>query len=107
VNEAVERVIKCFEPSQLIIAPFLLFSGFVEERIKAATEETANHYSIPLIYSNPLGIHPLVIEIAKERIQECLEGKATMSCDLCKYRIPIKGYENQVGQAQISHHFHP
>jgi len=107
VNEAIERTIKCYKPSQLIIAPFLLFSGFVEERIKLIAAEATKDYSLPLIFSNPLGIHPLLVEIAKERVQECIEGKANMICDLCKYRMPFKGYEDQVGQKQFSHHFHP
>ena len=90
---------------QVIVAPYLLFTGWVEQQIIDHATESANKHNLPIIAAQPLGVHPLLLEVAEQRLSQALHGEAKMTCDACKYRLPLAGYENQVGQAQVSHHF--
>jgi hypothetical protein len=44
--------------------------------------------------------------LAQRMIEQTRHGKATMSCDMCQYRIPLFGREALVGLPQISDHAH-
>jgi len=92
---------------QLIVAPDLLFTGWVEQEILARVEQKAKEYGLAVVAARPLGVHLLSIETAEIRVDEALTGSVAMSCDLCKYRLPLAGYEQQVGKPQTSHHFQP
>lgn len=91
---------------QVIVAPYLLFTGDVDRDIRRSAEETAHSLELHLIYASHLGVHPLVIEVARQRLVEALDGAAAMNCDLCKYRFPLPGYEDQVGRPQMTRHLH-
>jgi len=39
-----------------------------------------------------------------ERAAEAVAGRAAMNCSLCKYRVQIVGFEQQVGEPQRAHH---
>ena len=93
-----------FQPAQLIVAPFLLFGGFVEQSIRSLAMQ---QQPFKMVFSSPLGIHPLLVEVALQRLDECVEGRTNMTCDLCKYRLPFAGYEQQIRQEQSSNHFQP
>ena len=41
-----------------------------------------------------------------DRVREILEGSNNMNCAMCKYRAQVLGFEDEVGQAQQSHHHH-
>jgi sirohydrochlorin cobaltochelatase len=62
--------------------------------------------NVPVMVAPYLGVHPYLIEVAAQRVQELVEGTATMTCDLCKYRQPMAGYEDQMGQTQTTHHLY-
>jgi precorrin-8X/cobalt-precorrin-8 methylmutase len=51
-----------------------------------------------------LGAHDDVAAVFLERAQEGMEGRANMNCSLCKYRVQIVGFEEQVGAPQQPHH---
>ncbi|MCS7222062.1 MAG: sirohydrochlorin chelatase [Anaerolineae bacterium] len=87
---------------QVIVTPYLLFTGDVDEEIRRSAAETARSLNLHLIHASYLGVHPLLIEVARQRLAEALEGRAAMNCDLCKYRFPPPGYEGQVGQPQAA-----
>jgi sirohydrochlorin cobaltochelatase len=89
---------------QLIVAPYLLFTGWVENEIRAQASQTAGALNLPVIYARPLGVHPMLVDVAVERAAQALVGSAAMTCDVCKYRLPMAGYEQQVGQTPHSHH---
>lgn len=91
---------------QVVLAPFILFTGRVEAFMRDAMQPAAGELGLPVLQAEYLGIHPLLLEVAAQRLQEAIEGTSAMTCDLCKYRFPMAGYEPQVGQAQTSHHLH-
>jgi sirohydrochlorin cobaltochelatase len=91
---------------QVVVAPYILFTGKVEEFILKVTKEATLELDIPILAASYLGDHNLVLDVTVERVQELLTGSASMTCDICKYRLPMAGYEHQVGQEQTTHHLY-
>ncbi len=91
---------------QIAVAPYILFTGKVEEFIHQAIEQAGAELGLPIFAAGHLGLHELVLDITAQRVAELLDGSAAMTCDICKYRHPMAGYEQQVGQPQTTHHLH-
>ncbi len=90
---------------RLVVFPYFLFDGLLVKRIYAATEELqARHPELEVLKAGYLGPHEEVAEVFLERAQEGVEGRASMNCSLCKYRVQIVGFEEQVGAPQRPHH---
>ena len=91
--------------ARIVVFPYFLFDGLLVKRIYAAADELAGrHPGIEVLKAGYLGPHDDVAEVFLERAREGLEGRAAMNCSLCKYRVQIVGFEEQVGQAQRPHH---
>jgi sirohydrochlorin cobaltochelatase len=101
VEEGIQRC-KLLGAQQVVIAPFILFTGRVDEELRYVSQRTGAALGLRVLQAQYLGVHPLLIEVMAQRLQEAIEGTAAMTCDLCKYRFPMAGYEHQVGQAQTS-----
>lgn len=91
---------------QVVVAPYLLFTGEVDQDIGQVAGQAASELGLRVLHAPHLGSHPLLLEVAAQRLQEAIEGTAQMTCDICKYRFPMAGYEHQVGQPQVTHHLH-
>ena len=91
---------------QVVIAPFILFTGRVDAELRYVSEQAGESLGLPVLQASYLGLHPLLVEVLAQRLQEANDGTAAMTCDLCKYRFSMAGYEHQVGQPQGSHHLH-
>lgn len=91
---------------QVIVAPFVLFTGKVIEDIRAVTLSAGEALGVQVLQARYLEIHPLLLDVAEQRLREAIEGTAAMNCDLCKYRFPMAGYEHQVSLPQVTHHLH-
>ncbi|ADV65866.1 precorrin-8X methylmutase [Deinococcus maricopensis] len=92
---------------RLIVLPYFLFDGVLVKRVNAAAEALAQrHPELEVLRAAHLGVHPHVADVFIERAREGREGRAHMNCSLCKYRIQIVGFEEQVGQPQVGHHAH-
>jgi precorrin-8X/cobalt-precorrin-8 methylmutase len=90
---------------RLVVFPYFLFDGVLVKRIYAAVDELqARHAELEVLKAGYLGAHEDVAAVFLERAQEGLEGRATMNCSLCKYRVQIVGFEEQVGAPQRPHH---
>jgi precorrin isomerase/sirohydrochlorin ferrochelatase len=90
---------------RMVVFPYFLFDGVLVKRIyTAADEQQARHPELEVLKAGYLGAHEDVAAIFLERAQEGLEGRANMNCSLCKYRVQIVGYEEQVGAPQQPHH---
>jgi precorrin-8X/cobalt-precorrin-8 methylmutase len=90
---------------RMIVFPYFLFDGVLVKRIYAAAEAlAARHPEIEVLKADYLGAHADVAEAFLERAQEGVEGRAHMNCSLCKYRVQIVGFEEQVGTPQQAHH---
>ncbi|ASF46618.1 precorrin-8X methylmutase [Methylovulum psychrotolerans] len=92
--------------TRLIVVPFFLFDGVLVKRIyTAATALQEREPGVEVLQAGYLGVHPLVADVLLARAQEAVEGRAAMNCALCKYRVQIVGFEEQVGEPQRPHHW--
>lgn len=91
--------------ARIVVFPYFLFDGRLVKRIYAAADDlSARHPGIEVLKAGYLGPHDDVADVFLERAREGLEGRAAMNCSLCKYRVRIVGFEEQVGEAQRAHH---
>jgi precorrin-8X/cobalt-precorrin-8 methylmutase len=90
---------------RLVVFPYFLFDGVLVKRIYAAADDLqARHPELEVLEAGYLGAHDTVARVFLERAREGLEGRATMNCSLCKYRVQIVGFEEHVGAPQQAHH---
>jgi precorrin-8X/cobalt-precorrin-8 methylmutase len=91
--------------TRLIAIPFFLFDGILVKRIYEAAEALQEREpKLEVLKAGYLGVHPNVADVLIARAQEAVEGRAEMNCSLCKYRVQIVGFEQQVGEPQRPHH---
>jgi precorrin-8X/cobalt-precorrin-8 methylmutase len=89
---------------RIVVFPYFLFDGVLVKRIYAAADDlSARHAEIEVLKAGYLGAHDAVAQVFLERAREGIEGRATMNCSLCKYRVQIVGFEDQVGARQQPH----
>jgi precorrin-8X/cobalt-precorrin-8 methylmutase len=89
----------------MVVFPYFLFDGVLVKRIYAAADELQARYpELEVLKAGYLGAHDDVAAVFLERAQEGMEGRANMNCSLCKYRVQIVGFEEQVGAPQQPHH---
>lgn len=88
-----------------VVFPYFLFDGLLVKRIHAAADDLrARHPELEVLKAGYLGVDDAVAQVFLERAREGFEGRATMNCSLCKYRVQIVGFEEQVGSPQQPHH---
>ncbi len=91
--------------ARLVVLPFFLFDGVLVKRIAAAADELQlREPALEVLQARHFGAHPHVADVLLARAQEAIEGRAAMNCSLCKYRVQIVGFEEQVGEPQRAHH---
>jgi precorrin-8X/cobalt-precorrin-8 methylmutase len=91
--------------ARLLVVPFFLFDGILVKRIyEAADALQEREPGLEVLKAGYLGVHPNVADVLIARAQEAVEGRAEMNCSLCKYRVQIVGFEQQVGEPQRPHH---
>ena len=91
--------------ARLIVVPFFLFDGVLVKRIYAAADALQEREpGLEVLKAGYLGVHPNVADVILARAQEAVEGRADMNCALCKYRVQIVGFEEQIGEPQRAHH---
>ena len=105
IGEALRRC-KLLGAQQVVVAPYILFTGRVYEDILRVSAQNGLQLGLQIVHTGYLGIHPLLLEVGVQRYQEAVDGTATVTCDVCKYRFPMAGYEQEVGLAQHTHHLH-
>ena len=93
------------ESRRLVVFPYFLFDGVLVKRIYAAADELQARFpELEVLKAGYLGPHEDVAAVFLERAREGVEGRAAMNCSLCKYRVQIVGFEEQVGEPQRPHH---
>ncbi|PUA18009.1 precorrin-8X methylmutase [Glaciimonas sp. PCH181] len=91
--------------ARLIVLPFFLFDGVLVKRIYAAADDAQQSESgLEILKAGYFGAHQHVADVIIERAREAVAGRADMNCTLCKYRVQIVGFEEQVGEPQRAHH---
>lgn len=93
--------------ARIILFPYFLFTGILIERIYQHAQEVAQTWTEgEIINASYLDAHPLVTETLLDRLKECKNGTGLMNCHLCKYRVPLPSFEQEVGEPQVGHHHH-
>ncbi|GAC1316197.1 MAG: hypothetical protein NVSMB28_01880 [Collimonas sp.] len=91
--------------ARLVVLPFFLFDGVLVKRIAAAAAALQQREpALEVLTAGHFGAHPHVADLMLTRAREAIEGRAAMNCSMCKYRIQIVGYEQQLGEPQRAHH---
>lgn len=92
---------------QIIVVPYLLFTGRIHQRMAQQVEMARQQYpETRILMAEHLGLHDGVMRAIAQRYQEALDGSATVNCDLCKYRRLMPGFEDEYGHPQTSDHHH-
>ncbi len=91
---------------QVVVAPYLLFTGEVAHDIHRTAAAAGHELGLQIVHATHLGMHPLLLEAASQRLAEAAAGAAAMNCDLCQYRFALPGREHNVGLPQTTHHLH-
>jgi len=90
---------------RIVVLPFFLFDGVLVKRIYAAADDLREREpALEVLKAGYFGAHPLVADVLIDRAREAVAGRAAMNCSLCKYRVQIVGFEQQVGEPQRAHH---
>ena len=106
VDQALKRVTQ-MGFKRIVVFPYFLFSGILVTRIyNWADEAQAANPDVEILKAGYLNDHPKVIDAFISRMEEALEGKGDMNCQLCKYREQIIGHEHDHGAPQVGHHHH-
>ena len=91
--------------ARLVVVPFFLFDGVLVKRIYDAADALQEREpALEVLKAGYLGAHPHVADVMIDRAREAVAGRAAMNCSLCKYRVQIVGFEEQVGEPQRAHH---
>jgi sirohydrochlorin cobaltochelatase len=92
---------------RIVVQPYFLFTGVLLKRIYAQVEERRRaRPDLEYISVPHLQAHPLLLETFAHRAEEAIQGEGNMNCSLCRYRVPILGHEQALGQPQQPHHHH-
>lgn len=106
IEAIIERCAK-LGARRVISLPYLLFTGLIRQRLDRRVVAMRDRLpEIEMLTGEHLGSHPGVIEAVLYRYQQVLDGTATMTCDLCKYRHQFTGFETEFGLPQTSDHHH-
>ncbi|HEX9506196.1 MAG TPA: sirohydrochlorin chelatase [Acidimicrobiia bacterium] len=97
VPEALERC-RRLGATSIAVVPYFLFTGVLVDRIATQAADWARHHRDTTVTVTPeLGPDTRLAQLVLERYREAVDGKATMNCDCCAYRVPLPGYEHRVG----------
>jgi len=106
VHEAIARCVR-LGARRVVVLPYLLFSGRICRRIAEYAHQAQSEFpELTILVGAPLGDHPGVFEAVAQRFEEAVGGTAAMTCDLCKYRRRLPGFEPEFGLPQSSDHDH-
>jgi (2Fe-2S) ferredoxin len=73
------------------------------ERIRERTAEFDDEYPYAVAgCGDPLGTDDRLLEVLADRFEEARSGDVSMSCDTCKYKVEMEGFEADAGGARAT-----
>jgi sirohydrochlorin cobaltochelatase len=106
VLEGIQRC-ACLGAQAIIVLPYFLFTGILIKRMaREVAQMQAALAPVRVAMADYLGSHPNLLAVLTERLQEAVHGEVAMSCDRCKHRAVLPGFEDEVGAPQGSDHHH-
>lgn len=97
VPEGLRRLAR-LRPKRIVVIPYLFFAGILDARLRTDIAEFCRTYPwIDVRLTSAIGVEPLLVDILLDRQRDALGGAAAMTCDLCKYKVGLAGFEDEVG----------
>jgi sirohydrochlorin cobaltochelatase len=100
LDETLHDVAK-HRPDGVVVVPYMLGDGVLTGRIRdGAAEFDEEHPYVDAACGDPLGTDSRLLDVLGDRWQEARTDSVEMSCDTCKYKVELDGYEEDVGGAK-------
>ena len=88
-------------PDAVVVLPYMLGDGVLTQRVRDRTATFDDEYPyVDALAGDPLGTDSRLLDVFSDRWQEARTGSVDMSCDTCKYKVDLEGYEEDVGGAR-------
>ncbi|MFC6989037.1 CbiX/SirB N-terminal domain-containing protein [Haloplanus sp. GCM10025708] len=88
-------------PDAVAVVPYMLGDGTLTQRIADRTAAFDDEYPyVAAAASDPLGASDRVVDVLADRFREARSDSVEMSCDTCKYKVELAGYEEDQGGAR-------
>ncbi|MES3516041.1 MAG: CbiX/SirB N-terminal domain-containing protein [Natronomonas sp.] len=88
-------------PDAIAVVPYMLGDGVLTERIRERTREFDDDYPyVAAAAGDPLGTDERLLAVLADRFEEARSGDVSMSCDTCKYKVEMEGFEDEAGGAR-------
>ncbi|MDG5760315.1 CbiX/SirB N-terminal domain-containing protein [Natronococcus sp. A-GB1] len=88
-------------PDAAVVLPYMLGDGVLTQRVRDWTSEFDDQYPyVDALAGDPLGTDSRLLDVLTDRWQEARTESVEMSCDTCKYKVDLEGYEEDVGGAR-------
>lgn len=92
--------------TNLVVVPYFLFTGVLIKRMgEILLELKRENPNVQMTMAEYFGMHPQLLDIVKDRVQEAAAGQAHMNCDLCQYRKLVI-HEHQHDHQHAHDHAH-
>jgi sirohydrochlorin cobaltochelatase len=100
LDETLHSVAK-HRPDAVVVLPYMLGDGVLTERVRDRTAEFDDQYPyVDAATGDPLGTDSRLLDVLADRWQEARTESVEMSCDTCKYKVELDGYEEDTGGAR-------
>ena len=88
-------------PDAVVVLPYMLGDGVLTGRIREGAAEFDEEYPyVDAGAGDPLGSDSRLLDVLSDRWQEARTDSVDMSCDTCKYKVELDGYEEDTGGAR-------
>ncbi|NJO83322.1 MAG: hypothetical protein HC828_11220 [Blastochloris sp.] len=93
ITQGIDRCVR-LGARRVVVLPYVLFTGFVRRKIAEQVQVAqAHHPAVEMLMGEHLFPHPGLTEAVAQRYYDIVNGTAAMTCDLCRYRHPMKRFE--------------
>lgn len=101
------RRARFYQPKQIIVVPYFLFTGALVKKIFDITAQQQEQYpEISITCLPEMGIQPQLLSVLREREIETQLGQVQMNCEMCKFRQAAVGNGASHGHSHDHHHGH-
>jgi len=98
--DALDDVAK-HRPDAVAVLPYMLGDGVLTGRIREGASDFDEEYPyVDAAAGDPLGTDSRLLDVLGDRWQAARTDSVDMSCDTCKYKVELDGYEEDVGGAR-------
>jgi sirohydrochlorin cobaltochelatase len=96
IGDVLRRAARC-GARRAVVFNWSLLAGLLEQRLRDAAADVTADTGLEVLDAGRFGPDARVAGAVLDRWREAVEGDVRMNCDLCAYRVPLRGIEGQVG----------